>query len=113
MRLLADENIRRDVIGFLSAEGHDVKGIAPGTSDQALGSQARKERRTILTNDADFANTAEFPPRDYSGILIFRIHPPTFPRYQRALSSFFSARKPKQIKGKTFLVFENSFSEVK
>ena len=50
MRFLADENFRLDVIKFLKSEGHDVKGVIPQASDEAVA-DSLKNGKTFLVEE--------------------------------------------------------------
>ena len=57
MRLLADENIPRLVVGFICSRGHDatwVGKVVPGISDREVLSLATTQKRTLITFDTDF-----------------------------------------------------------
>jgi uncharacterized protein with PIN domain len=112
MRFLADENFRWDVIRFLKDQGHDVKSAPRNTEDKKVVDTAHKEKRILLTNDNDFSITLQFPPKKFSGILIFHIHPPRFEKYILAIRNFLDTRRNNQINGKTFLIEEYSFIEI-
>ncbi len=112
MQFLADENFRLDVIRFLEKQGHNIKLAPRSCDDKKVAHIAHHEDRILLTNDNDFSITLQFPPKKFSGILIFRIHPPRFSKYILAINNFFDIRKNNQIKGKTFLIDENSFIEI-
>src|SRR5205085_1482228 len=111
MRFLADENLRRDVVKYLREQGHDVLPVPPGATDAAVAALARAEGRVLLTNDADFARTLAYPPRDFPGIVVFRLHPPGRQRYVRALRRVL-ARKPEALNGKTVIVRDDSVIEL-
>ena len=112
MRFLSDENFRWDVVKFLEAQGHDIKISPKKASDKIVANLAKKEKRILLTNDADFSVSLQFPPREYWGILIFRIHPPRFEKYQKAINSFLSLYDTGFVKGKTYIIEEDSFIEI-
>ena len=79
MRLLADENIPRLVVEFISSHGHDamwIGKVAPGIRDREVLSLATAEKRTLITFDTDFGElvfrlgvSAPF------GIILFRLPP--------------------------------------
>ena len=52
-------------------------------------------------------NIRIFPPKEFSGIVVFVIHPPTVEKLVKALSSFLS--EVKEFKGKLFVVEEEGF----
>ena len=57
MRILADENVARDIVVWLRTGGHDVlfaAEVAPGTADMRWVEIAEQEERVILTSDKDF-----------------------------------------------------------
>jgi len=58
LRLLANENIPRQAVEALRRDGHDVIWIvetARGADDTRIATQARQERRIVLTFDREFA----------------------------------------------------------
>ena len=112
MRFLTDENFRLDVINFLRSAGHDVEQVAARTPDEAVADLLKKEKRILLTNDRDFSVTLNFPPVEYPGILIFRIHPPNFEKLRKAIKDFLTTRSIQKITGKTFLIEEDSVIEL-
>ena len=107
MRFLADENFRHDVIKFLISQGHDVKRLPKRTSDEIVAQSAHLEKRILLTNDSDFLATLKFPPHKFSGILVFRILPPSFERFKTAIDHFLANKPQEAIAGKTFQVEED------
>ena len=88
MRFLADENFRADVAAYLRSRGHLVVSVAGGASDDAVARLSRKKQLVILTHDRDFASTLLFPPRQYAGIIVLRVHPPSYNRCCVVLGSF-------------------------
>ncbi|GAB3685878.1 hypothetical protein GCM10028857_17070 [Salinarchaeum chitinilyticum] len=67
-RILADENIDRQVVDGLRAEGHDVEhvddheSLQKGVRDETIAAHAIETDRVLLTNDDDFLR--EFAPDD-------------------------------------------------
>lgn len=79
LNLVADENIPSELINLLRKDGHDVLAISedePSISDDAIISLAKREKRVLITFDKHFANILLYPPKDFSGIIRIRIHPP-------------------------------------
>jgi predicted nuclease of predicted toxin-antitoxin system len=61
MRILANENVTRTVIGGLRAKGHDVLSVKEsmrGEKDEAILARAQTEKRIVLTHDKDFGELA-------------------------------------------------------
>ena len=79
MRLLADENIPRLVVEFISSRGHDaiwIGKVAPGIRDRDVLSLATIQRRTLITFDTDFGELVFRLGLDAPfGIVLFRLPP--------------------------------------
>ena len=79
MRLLADENIPRLVVEFISSRGHDatwVGKVAPGISDREVLSLATTQKRTLITFDTDFGELVfRLGVGAPFGIILFRLPP--------------------------------------
>ena len=78
MKFKIDENLPAKVAADLRAAGHDVdtvfdEGLA-GTQDSSLLERAQHEERVFLTLDKGIANVQAYPPKSYSGIILFRPH---------------------------------------
>lgn len=57
-RILADENVHRQVCRYLEKQGHDavmvVDELAPGVDDLEVVEHARATDRIVLTHDTDY-----------------------------------------------------------
>ena len=74
--LLADENIPLELIRKLSKERFDIKKVRLGSKDKQIFELAKLEDRALLTLDKHFLNKLKFPPKESSGIIFLKIHPP-------------------------------------
>ena len=101
---LLDENIPKSVKKFLEGKGLSVDYVPKGAKDREVASLARENRAVLLTRDSDFANLVLYPPEDYFGIVVFRIHPPTPDKIVKALSALLD--KVKDFQGKLYIVGE-------
>lgn len=105
LRLLCDENIPAGVISSLVESGFDVKKVKPKMADQEIAGVAKRERRTLLTFDSDFANIIAYPPNLYWGIVRIKIHPPYVGTIMSALNDLFvTFRSMNQLKGKLIIL---------
>ena len=109
-RFLLDENVRIEVKEFLESKGFSAKYASKGISNGKLASLAKEKKIVLLSRDSDFLNTSLFPPKEFSGIVVFLIHPPTAEKLVKALSSLFA--EAKEFKGKLFVVDEEGFEIV-
>jgi predicted nuclease of predicted toxin-antitoxin system len=72
---LIDASLPRPVAGLVVSAGHhatDVRDIGLAhADDKTIAELARKENMCLLTRDQDFGNIKDYPPQDYSGIVVF------------------------------------------
>ena len=77
MRVLADENIDPDLVGWLRDQGHDVLSIreaARGAPDTRVLALAAAESRVLLTADKDFGELVFRQGLRALGIVLLRFH---------------------------------------
>lgn len=110
-RFLLDENIRVEVKEFLDSKGLSSAYASKGIRNGMLGSMAKEKRLVLLTRDRDFLNKHLFPPKEFSGIIVLRVHPPTAEKLIAALSPIIV--EVKDFRGRLFVVTEEGFEEVK
>jgi hypothetical protein len=76
MEFKLDENLPKAATGLFTQAGHDALSVLDqklgGHADESIGSICRAEGRVIVTLDLDFADVRNFPPCDYSGIIVVR-----------------------------------------
>ncbi len=108
LRLLIDENVRREVADFLK-ENHNIKILAAGTKDEVMAAVAAKEKRILITHDLDFANIFLYPPTKYAGIVVLRILPPLVATIKRALINLFATLTTEQYNGKLIILEPDGF----
>lgn len=84
-----DENLREEIARLLRRNGHDAIGVydqrMQGHADEDLAAVCRREGRVIVTQDLDFSNIIEFPPEDYAGIVVLRLHEQSRPSILAAM----------------------------
>jgi hypothetical protein len=111
MKFLVDENVKLRLAKLLTASGHDVLLAPKGSSDNEIGKIAQKQKRIILTHDNDFAAPGRFPAKDYAGIILIKVFPPTFVKMSASLQNLLCAfTAARNYNGKLiFLISENLF----
>ncbi|MBU3924716.1 DUF5615 family PIN-like protein [Patescibacteria group bacterium] len=110
MKFLADENVKLRLSKRLRESGHDVKLAPKGKSDFEIASIANKDDRIILTHDLDFSNPFKFPPSKYSGIILFRVFPPTLENLSSSLNSLLKQLdSPEDFSGKLIILESDIF----
>lgn len=77
MRFKLDENLHPDVAETLRQQGHDALTVFEqglrGHADDDVAEVCRREGRTLITLDLDFANVRDYPPGDSPGIIVLRL----------------------------------------
>ena len=76
MRIVADENVEKEIVDRLRADGHDVVFIAetaPGIDDGAVLDRSMDGGRILLTADKDFGELVFRQRLEHSGILLVRL----------------------------------------
>lgn len=109
MRFLIDENIRKEVVDFLKSAGHDTLTVPRGLKDEKIAQIANEDRRIILTHDQHFADILMYPPKEYSGIIRIKIHPPSAPIIINALSGLLDKLSPGEVDKKLIILEKNGF----
>jgi hypothetical protein len=75
-RFLVDESTGIGVAKILQRFGYNAKSVADlglvGRSDEDVFSAAWKEKRVLITHDADFLDNPRFPPHRNPGIVLIR-----------------------------------------
>lgn len=78
MRFKIDENLPSEFADILHRAGHDAETVLDeslgGASDTTISEVCRNEKRTLLTQDLDFSNVRAYPPEEYVGLIVFRLH---------------------------------------
>jgi predicted nuclease of predicted toxin-antitoxin system len=77
MRFLVDADLPRAVADALRGSGYeavDVRDTYLGQSpDEDIAFLAKKERFCLITGDFGFADTRNYPPEDYDGIIVLGV----------------------------------------
>jgi predicted nuclease of predicted toxin-antitoxin system len=75
-RFLVDENAGIEVAKFLQNSGYNAKFVADlglrGRSDEDVFAAAWKNKRVVITHDADFLDNNRFPPNRNPGVVLIR-----------------------------------------
>ena len=93
MRVLADENIDPDLVGWLRDQGHDVLSIreaARGAPDTRVLALAVEESRVLLTADKDFGELVFRHGLPATGVVLLRFRA----RSKREFRSLFVSHWP-------------------
>jgi len=110
LKFLLDENAPHSVYRYLVAKGYTVEYVPRGAKNREVASLAKNKKLTLITRDSDFANPLLYPPREYHGIIVLRIHPPIPQKLvktlDKALAMFGS------FKGKTVIIYHDRIETI-
>jgi predicted nuclease of predicted toxin-antitoxin system len=77
LKFKLDENLSPALAGAFAVAGHEAHSILEqslgGKSDAAVIEVCARGRRALITLDLDFANIQQYPPAQYSGIVVLRL----------------------------------------
>jgi predicted nuclease of predicted toxin-antitoxin system len=81
MKIKLDENLPSELVGVLTALGHDVdtvveEGLA-GRDDGTVWLAAQHAARLLVTQDLDFSDIRKFQPGTHCGIILVRLRDPS------------------------------------
>jgi predicted nuclease of predicted toxin-antitoxin system len=78
LKFLIDANLPHSTKTVIEALGHDVTDVRdilpPDSPDSVIALLALQERRVIITRDLDFSNILLYPPQQYAGIIVLKVH---------------------------------------
>lgn len=111
MKLKLDENLPLGLASVLRELGHEVhtapqEGLA-GAPDFKLWESAQQESRLFVTQDMDFSDLRKFVPGTHSGILIVRLHTPSWRRLISRMDTIFQTEDVRSWPGCFVVVTES------
>lgn len=78
LRFKVDENLPLEVAEHLRDGGYDAASVQEealqGAMDDDLIDICLKEQRILVTLDLDFADIRVYPPQNYPGLIVLRLH---------------------------------------
>ncbi len=97
MHFLIDANMPRSTGPLLLRHGHEavhVRDVGLGPDDAAIARHARAHDMALVTRDFDFADIRNYPPENYSGIVVLQLPDDAVANVVvSALDSFLSQRE--------------------
>lgn len=77
MRFLVDASLPRSAAISLQRLGHDAVDVRDvgmrSATDGVIASHARRNGQILVTRDFDFADIRNYPPPDYTGIIVLQL----------------------------------------
>ena len=109
MRALLDEDVHVGVLNWLIKSGHDTIRVPSGIKNGDVLKLAHCESRVLITRDKDFLNRLMYPPSQYQGIVVLRVHPPQLEKLIAALQALFVKLPNPLFAGKVVIVEEQGY----
>ena len=73
LKFLLDENVKRELLGFLKQQGLDAVFKPKKLSNGILAGFSKSEQRVLITNDKHFADSSKFPKEKIFAVVWLRI----------------------------------------
>ena len=77
LKFKMDENLPVEAADLLRQFGHDAVTVSEqhlsGSTDPDVAAVCRRERRALVTLDADFADIRAYPPDQFPGLIVLRL----------------------------------------
>ena len=110
MQFKVDENLHEEVANLLRQHGHDAATVynqqMQGHADDSVATVCRREGRVILTQDLDFSNILTYPPHDYAGIIVLRLHDQSRPSVVAVVARLLPLLSTEPLVGNLWIVDE-------
>ena len=73
LKFLLDENVKRELLGFLKQQGFDAVFKPKRLSNGTLAEFSKSEHRVLVTNDRHFTDSSKFPKEKIFSVVWLRI----------------------------------------
>lgn len=112
LRLLLDENIKKELLRLLKSEGYDVIKAPKGYANGELGKISKSEQRILVTNDRHFTDSSVFPKEKIFSVVWLKIPQDKLESLLKAFSKLLKETKPEDFEGKLIILKEEEFEIV-
>ena len=111
MRFKIDENLPIDVADLLGLAGHDALTVFDqkliGEADSRILGVCQEEARTLITMDLDFSDVRSYPPQEYFGLVVLRLHRQDKPYVLDTIRRIIQLFEQEQVERRLWIVEEN------
>ncbi len=77
MRFLVDEDLPRSLTDLFERHGYEAVNVRDtalrGARDERIAAYAKENGLCVITGDLGFADLRNYPPSEYSGIVVLRL----------------------------------------
>jgi Uncharacterized protein conserved in bacteria len=111
VRFKVDENLPIDVAALLRSAGHDALTIFDqsliGEDDSRILDICREEERALITMDLDFSDVRSYPPQEYFGLIVLRLHRQDKPYLIETIRRVIPFLEHEQVEHRLWIVEQN------
>lgn len=111
MIILADHCVYGKTIRVLREAGHNVIRLmdvaSPSSDDETVISLAASHHAVLISNDKDFSDIVQYPPKNHRGIIVLRITPQSEDVVHRTLIRLLQKKTIEKIQGSLFVIRGN------
>jgi predicted nuclease of predicted toxin-antitoxin system len=112
MRFKVDENLPPELPVLLTRCGHDASTVFDqglrGRPDREVAEVCRSESRAVITLDVGLGDIREYPPEQYAGIIVLRLHRQSRRAVMGVCERLISVLGSEPLSGRLWVVDEHS-----
>ena len=111
MKFKVDENLHSDAADLMRQYGHDAFTVREqglrGSANADVAAVCKQEARALVTLDLDFSDIRTYPPTDYEGIILLRLHDQSRPAVLQVLRRIMPLFDTEPLAGHLWIVDEH------
>src|SRR3989344_4020403 len=109
LKFLLDENIKRELLGFLKQQGFDAVFKPKRLSNGTLAEFSKSEQRVLISNDRHFTDSSKFPKEKIFSVVWLKIPQNKPESLFESFSKLLKEIKSEEFKGKLIKLYEDRF----
>jgi len=110
VRFKIDENLPVELASLLTRAGHHATTVVAqqlqGKADSTIVDVCVREKRVLVTLDLDFADIRAYPPDQYPGLIVLRVHQQDKEHLIRTFEHAIPVLGQERIEGRLWIVEE-------
>ena len=111
MHFKIDENLSEDVAERFCLSGFEASTVIEqglkGYSDESIAEMCRSAKHVIVSLDLDFGDVRDYPPSEFSGIIVLRLSRQGHDAVLRVINRVISNLKRETVTGRLWIVDEH------
>jgi len=111
MKFKIDENLPIEIAAMLRTEGYDATTVREqdlgGHDNPSLVSICSREERILVSLDLDFADLKTYPPGEFPGFMVFRVHQQSKPHLMSLFKRVLSKLTQESVENNLWIIEES------